>query len=186
MRHAGLLALPLALLACASDPATTDDFGALEGSDARIALVSDDTALVAYVCGGPTTLASLTGWFVGAAGATHLESGGAVLELSRTSTGASGVLTARDGARLRFEAQRAPADAEGGLFEVVDQGCRAGVVFDPARGAQGAWCDGEGRFAQVDPGAPFDPAAIEAGVMRPDGATSLRFTRVVPADRFVR
>lgn len=185
MRHAGLLLLSL-LAACGSDPATQDDFGALLGTDARIAVVSDDTALVAYVCGGPSTLASLTGWFVGAADATHLESGGAILELTRSSTGASGVLVDRAGVRHPFAAERAPADARGGLFEVVDRGCRAGVAFDPVRGAQGVWCDGEGRFAQVDPGAPFDPQAIEARVTRPDGAASLRFTRVVPAERFVR
>lgn len=187
MRHAGLLALLAAVAAgCGSEPSTVDDFGLLAGTDARIAVVADDTALVAYVCGGPTTLGSLTTWFVGAVGAGHLESGAARLDLIRTATGTSGTFTALDGTVLRFTAERAPEDASGGLFELVDRGCRAGVVFDPVRGPQGAWCDGEGRFAQVDPGAPFDPSRIDALVTRPDGPATLTFARVRPADRFVR
>src|SRR5262245_11306700 len=39
--------------------------GALEGSDAKIALVRDDAVWAAYVCGGASTLSSLTGWFQG-------------------------------------------------------------------------------------------------------------------------
>lgn len=167
-------------------PATVDDFGTIIGTDARIALVRDETALVVYVCGGPNTLGALTTWFVGAADVTHLENGAATLDLSRTSTGSSGTVRAMDGRTFTFSAARVGADVDAGLFEVVDRGCRAGFIFDPVLGAQGVWCDGEGRFAQVDPGAPFGPQAIEARVQRPDGPASLTFERVSPAERFIR
>src|ERR1041385_8720660 len=39
--------------------------GQVDGTDARIALVRDDARWAAYVCGGPSTLSSMTEWFEG-------------------------------------------------------------------------------------------------------------------------
>ncbi|XXX74629.1 hypothetical protein WMF30_43965 [Sorangium sp. So ce134] len=136
--------------------------GAVDGTDAVLAVVRGEGAVTLYVCGGASSYATMTRWFEGAedpSGAFSLESGG--WTATADPGGESGRLRTPEGAELAFRARPAALDRIEGLYAAVDGGCRTGaVVFTPdgaeSPALQGTWCAvgdrfAGDRFAQVTP-----------------------------------
>jgi len=158
-----------ALLGCTEQGAdhgpvgsTATYLGAVEGTEARIALVQSGDELLAYVCGQGDTLESHTRWYAGSfalndAGAHELAAGGWHLSFSDLSAGiVDGELIAPTGEVQRWTAQRAQDGSEVGLYESRELGCRTGVIVwgalaGPECNAQGVWCDASGARGQVTP-----------------------------------
>jgi hypothetical protein len=175
--------------------------GAVQNTDALVAVADDGVDWVAYVCGGATTYATMTAWF-----SSHMERDAGEARLSASSGAkeftaavhgelATGTIVV-DGTTFEFSAQLSGGKNEAGLFSVVDEGCRTGLVVPPASlgEAQGVWCSAPGRFqrngpplfAQVTPIRPWSMAnrAILVSVSPPGvGARQLSLTPVaLPLD----
>ena len=143
--------------------------GALEGSDAKIALVRNDAVWAAYVCGGASTFSSLTGWFQGDLaphGAVSGRTDGKELAATFGDEGATGTLSVEGTGTIRFEASFVPRHAPGGLYQGISNGCRTGLIVPPSGSgeSQGVYCadleisDERVRlFEQVTPVAPITP-----------------------------
>ena len=142
--------------------------GALEDSDAKIALVRNDAAWAAYVCGGASSMSSLTGWFQGDAAATGravgARSDGKQLSAEFGDEGATGTLLVDGAEAVRFEASVVPHGVAAGLYQVYSSGCRSGLIVPPSgRGEpQGVYCADVGPsdqrvrlFQQVTPVGPI-------------------------------
>lgn len=142
--------------------------GALEGSDAKIALVRNDAAWAAYVCGGASSMSSLTGWFQGdlarGGGAVDARSDGKHLSAEFGAEAATGTVTVDGGEAVRFEASVVPEGVAAGLYQVVSSGCRTGLIIPPPGHGepQGVYCADVGPsgerarlFEQVTPVAPI-------------------------------
>jgi hypothetical protein len=140
--------------------------GRLDGTDARVALVRDDVRWAAYVCGGPSTLSSMTGWFQGEMGPAsrdgdvEAQASGKLLRATFAEARAMGSFVA--GTEVVFEAERVPAGMKtAGLFQLHSRGCRSGLVVPPPGEGdpQGVYCanlDDAGNaipaiYAQVNP-----------------------------------
>jgi len=124
--------------------------GQVDGTDARIALVRDDARWAAYVCGGPSTLSTLTDWFEGEAGpatdgGTEAQSDGKLLRVRFTDGAAIGSVFT--GTEMLFSASRVFDGATTGLFQLSERGCRSGLIVPPPGqgGPQGVYC------ANLDP-----------------------------------
>jgi hypothetical protein len=120
--------------------------GSLEGTDAKVAVVRSDGRWAAYACGGPSTLDTVTTWFEGTLDSAVADVGaasesGARLEMTLTEDRTTGVVT-HDGNDAPFVAQRVEGRALAGLFQLVDGGCRTGLILPPpGEGApQGVYC----------------------------------------------
>lgn len=115
-----------------------------------IAVVIDHPRVVAYTCGGPTTVSTHTRWFTGELAPDHsirLEQDGVRLIGRWDEDRISGNI---DGEA--FEARSRHSTAETGLYEARRDGCRVGVIVHADAGevvVQGAACD-----EQVDPQGP--------------------------------
>ena len=120
-----------ALLLCAACSSETargtegDDravfVGEVSDTDARIGLVRDDEGWVAYVCGGPDTMAGLTTWFEGAAdeeGSGSAESEGKSLSVGFLGDGVTGTLFSA-GDSMDFTAERARGPGPSGVFQTM-------------------------------------------------------------------
>lgn len=170
-----LLPLALCLVACsgeddseAADAAQISTFtGRLETADAVVGLaVSDRGDVQAYVCGGATTFATHSRWFVGSlsSGSASLEAEGLRLDLTLQGEAADITLTAADGAVHATLAARPGAGSRSALYESpADASCRWGVVMVDDGGAEpdifGTWCgrtESTEVFAQVTPVEPVD------------------------------
>jgi hypothetical protein len=127
-----------------------------QGEDAVIGAVSDGTDVSFYVCGGPSSFASETHWFlgkVGAGGALDVTANGWHLT-GNLDMGSGQVVT--DQARTLSWSARPAAGALEGLYQVMDGACRTGAVvgdFGDGMGTrlQGTWCGGGSQYAQVTP-----------------------------------
>ncbi|WP_437314999.1 hypothetical protein [Sorangium sp. So ce385] len=166
MKSARALALATGMLgallcaACAAgpEPAPPDiSVGAVDGTDAVLAVVRGEGAVTLYVCGGASTYATMTRWFEGPedpSGAFSIESAG--WTATADPGGESGLLRTPDGAVLAFRARPAAQGSLEGLYAADDGGCRTGAVVFTPEGAespalQGTWCAVGDRFAQVTP-----------------------------------
>ncbi|WP_438024051.1 hypothetical protein [Sorangium sp. So ce233] len=161
-RAAGVLGA-LLCAGCAADPeeheapATGTSVGAVDGSDAVVAVVRGEGEVTLYVCGGASSYATMTRWFEGtveANGAFSLSNGGWTARAEPG--GDAGTLRSPDGAELAFRVRPASLDRDEGLYSAVDSGCRTGVVVLTPEGAeapalQGTWCGAGDLFAQVTP-----------------------------------
>lgn len=156
--------LVLALSGCSdsvqpSDPDRAVYVGHVAGSDLAMGVVIEDGSLVAYVCGGPSTLESHTTWLDGATqGSTvSARSARATIEAVASERSIDGTLVDSQGVRRAFSLSRAAEGSRAGLYESSEGACRTGViVFDATSGAaQGAGCDGLGRRSQVTPVRPM-------------------------------
>jgi hypothetical protein len=146
--------------------------GLVADSDAAVALVRSDTRWAAYVCGGPSSLSSLTAWFQGTLGSAASTAGVSAeldekrLQATITASNASGTLKV-GGAEVTFTADRVADGGDAGLFQTVERGCRTGLIVPPKDlgTPQGVYCALEsvgGRpipsvFEQVTPVLPIDP-----------------------------
>ena len=150
--------------------------GLVEGSDARVAVVEDGEDLVAYLCGGPTSFATLTRWFRAPlpeqGSPFRLEKDGVVIEGTIDEGLAEGEVEAPDGTRLAFHAEATPRGDLAGLYGAEDEGCMTGVIVTPAGPGeeplvQGTWCSASGSRAQVIPILPaqLQPRGIEVRVV---------------------
>jgi hypothetical protein len=143
--------------------------GAFEDSDAKIALVHDDVNWAAYVCGGASTLSSLTTWFQGDLASVGGRRVSAVsddkgIDATFGADGATGVLTMDDLRAVRFDAPRVPRGAPAGIFQSLSDGCRTGLIVPPSgQGTpQSVYCEDVGSaqgaatriFEQVTPVSP--------------------------------
>jgi hypothetical protein len=128
-----------------------------QGQDAVVGVVSDGEGVSFYVCGGPTSYATMTHWFLGAGaadGTLDLASGG--WHVTGDLNKGSGKLQTDLGATLSWTVRPATDGLEG-LYQNTDGGaCRTGAVvgdFGDGQGTrlQGTWCDGASHYAQVTP-----------------------------------
>jgi hypothetical protein len=138
--------------------------GVVDGTDAQIALTLDESDAVAFVRGGPSTLASHTRWLSGdySDDTPQLSADrgdGWSLAAFVTEQRVTGEVTAPDGTTTTFSAVHSD-DPISGLFAGVDAGCRAGVIAadrgDASVDLFGAWCDSEGRIAAIEGRMPHD------------------------------
>ncbi|MFO0563267.1 MAG: hypothetical protein U0269_34915 [Polyangiales bacterium] len=142
-----------------TDPDRAVYVGRIAGSDLALGVVVEDGALVAYLCGGPSTLESHTSWLDGASRGASLSAQGPRASLSAVANGqrVDGTLVDSQGVRWAFSLARAADGSRAGLYESREGACRTGVIlFDAETGAaQGAGCDGQGRRSQVTPVRPM-------------------------------
>jgi hypothetical protein len=133
--------------------------GAVESTDVKIAVASNDQHVVVYACGGPTSIQEWTHWYGGALSspeAFEVMADAWSVEGQRDASGWKGNVKAPTGITYAWSAASAPAGTIAGLYGVVDGGCRTGVIVEQSSpsaspGVQGAWCDGKGQFEQVTP-----------------------------------
>ena len=177
-RLAGALLLS-ALAACSEEEPTAEVsdgiyIGKLDGSDALVAVTVAGNDVVAYSCGGPLTIHMHTRWYRGTLSEDSVEltsADGATGTITFVGDSISGALVQPDGQELAlFDTALKGSDTASGLFSVVDEGCRTGVIVkqdspDVDAEVQGAWCgpaavgDEDEIFSQVTPITP-----IEAGL----------------------
>lgn len=160
-------AASLLLLACSSDGTAHSPtrqaqpsvyVGAVENTDALVAVVHDGVDWAAYVCGGADTYATMTGWFSGpveqATEGEHLHAPSGNKEFTAAVKGqlATGTVVV-DGMSFAFTAPLSGGEDATGLYDVLDEGCRTGLVIPPASlgEPQGVWCSAPGRFAEDAP-----------------------------------
>ena len=157
-----------ALAACSGDPAAPEVavVGALDGSDGMVAVVRHGDRVVAYTCGGPTSVTLSTGWFEttltpGQSTFTAERMDGLVLSGAFTNDGAAGTLKRADGTTATWTAHSGTGPS--GLWAGPASPCRTGaIVMTGASGeptAVGAWCDGAGTIRQVVPVHPIVESA---------------------------
>lgn len=205
-----LVPLALCLVACgagneepqSSTAAQVTYFtGRLPTADAVVGLVvSDQGAVDAYVCGGDSTFATESRWFVGSfsSGSASLETEGRRLDLTLRGDTTDVTLTTPDGVAHSTVADRADAGNHSALYESApDAACRWGVVVRDEGGAApeitGTWCGeqpsmatmGEPAkiFAQVTPVLPIDfsKASLSVLVNTPDGEKQFDVRRASPS-----
>lgn len=155
--------------------------GRVEQSDVAVAVVRDGANVVAYVCGGASTLESHTAWYQG-----EMQGDRAVLRGPRGELAVAfdgDAVTGTSGA-LSFRIAR--TSALGGLYEHRGA-CRTGViVFSGANGdfaAQGAGCDANGRRSQVTPIRPMELLADGLAVVVDRDPSHTLFVRPVSIGR---
>lgn len=188
LRLALAASMGLALAGCALDDegaSPPSAVGTLVGSDAVVGASTYAGLITFYVCGGPESLDSATRWFVGqgdASGAFTLSRDGWTV---RGDLGqGAGELSSPEGETRAWTTHAATPGTLEGLYATVDSGCRTGaVILQPdassAPRLQGAWCDEEGRVAQVTPILPV--ALTERGVaVRVLGSSTTRDLFVEP------
>jgi len=174
----------ISMSGCGSGPQVDVYTGAIEASDARIAIATDGERVTLYACGGKeeASMRAFTVWYRGPLGQREWKAQSPmILDLVIGDRTARGTLVDLNGAGHAFSAQ-----IGGRLFSTVDRGCRAGVIVDPRLGSQGVWCDSfDDLVAQVDPGAPMiaDREALDVRVAHPNGDTfNLLLEAVDPSD----
>lgn len=145
-----------ALLAagCGGERPTVSLVGIL-GDDARVAVESDGSTLIYYVCGGPQSFATLTTWIriPQGAGSTFEIDDGDLSVSGDLLTGEGNMTTA--GGSFDWSARPVSPDTEEGLYSTEVRGGRIGVVAtQPPSGeltVQGVWFNAGDDRAQVDP-----------------------------------
>lgn len=143
--------------------------GRVSGTDVAIAVVSDASQSVGYLCGGPTTLSPWTRWLAG--DGALLVGADATWSVEIDDGGLSGTVYPADGAPIPW--QGAQASGSAGLYTAVDAGCRTGVVVETETQAQGAWCNSQGWLEQVTPVTPISVEGFEVQVELASGERQL-------------
>lgn len=182
--HAATL-LALAAAGCAMTPLEDTSRAVhaarVPGTDAVLAVLVTGSSTDAYLCGGASTLASLTRWFhaedtVVAGRGLVLRSGDTTLTLARAGEELTAELRTDGGARFVVSPS---AGAE--LYDAMDEGCRTGVILWPGAGGaaelQGAWCSQAGDRLQVQPLEPvlhIDRSVLSVRVPRSEGPRILQ------------
>jgi hypothetical protein len=148
-----------AVIACASTspsaaPAARVFTGAVDGTDAQVAVVASARHVRVYLCGGPASYATLTHWFaldLDASGGAHAQADGAEawsLDGQVADTTATGAVTIADGTRFTFETARVSAGTIAGLYEGPASCGKIGlIVMQPS--AQSA-SSGQGACITAD------------------------------------
>jgi hypothetical protein len=143
-----------------------------QGQDAVIGAVSDGARVSFYVCGGPSSYATMTKWIQGpvAADGTLDISGGGFRVTGRIggegqSPLGAGRIQTPAGEAVSWTVRPAVGSLEG-LYQTMDGSCRTGAVvgdFGDGLGVrlQGTWCGGGSQYAQVTP--IRSPLALEEG-----------------------
>lgn len=172
-RHASFLGLAILLAGCGPkpEPDTVTYVGTVDGSDAVIGFAVRGDLVVGYVCGGPSTLSTLTTWL------SKPEFDGTSFELSRGDGEVTGTLGDRvitgvatvGGATHSFSASEVVAGGPAGLYGagLDDADCLTGVVVLPDGRTQGASTCGSTDiedFNQVTPTAAPDPDGFAVAV----------------------
>jgi hypothetical protein len=168
----------LALPGCAEESVAPVDggvisyAGVLEGSDAVAAVAISGDAVALYVCGGDTSYATRSRWYTGtrAGGQVDVAStDGGTAHVDIGDTELTGTITEPGAQPFAFRLDMMRAGGPGGLYFVVDSGCRTGVVVldhgamtEPT--VQGTWCSAADIFAQVTPITPIDDSTREIDV----------------------
>jgi hypothetical protein len=139
------------LLGCSGEPEGTW-ISRLEGTDAWLAVRAEGGAAAAYVCGGPTTMATHSRWMhtTEVDGSLSFAADGWSLTFERDDDGGSGELISPDAVSLAVNAKKVTDGGIDGLYTAFDSGCRDGLIIDGG-GSQGTWCDDSGLFAEVTP-----------------------------------
>jgi hypothetical protein len=175
------------------DAALQTFVGSLEGTDAVVGLVRKGELWAGYVCGGPSSYATLTGWYQGRVEAAPDGQHDRLIDPDGSWSGTliegtlAGALLGRDGVARNFRASLAgaPGGKLVGLFEAVDSGCRTGFIVMPVGSGgdsvtQGVWCDGSGRFAQVTPILPVELGARGVRVQVSEPGRELYVVPAIP------
>lgn len=176
LRGFGTAAL-LATFAGCADPslpasiASESYAGRVDGTDIAFAVTVDAETreVVLYVCGGADTFDRYSKWYQGSLDADDTvalsSKDGATARLSVTADGVDGSVFELDGTVLELAAPIAPEGSAIGLYDVVDEGCRTGVIVVSDDDVQGTWCSEEGIFAQVTPISPIvDVQSVRSGI----------------------
>jgi hypothetical protein len=156
--------------------------GSVSGAGVVIGALADERGGQLYVCGHDEATRALSEWLtIDETGELVSKDGSAVRGQAALSDGEiSGSVVLRDGREIAFSIP-AVTSPELGLFAVVDQGCRAGLVLYDG-GAAGTWCSSDGRFEQVTPIAPLGDHAWQVRI-HDSPMRELRFTAVELAAR---
>ena len=133
--------------------------GTLPGTDAFVAIASDGSRVLAYVCDGTAESASLWGWFEGdliGGRADLVSANGLVLRLTTTRQGSTGTVVLRDGREITFTAESANGNASLWRWQGTIEGAAilAGrITLDDGRQRGGMVKDGLFTTAEgiVDP-----------------------------------
>lgn len=166
-----LVALASLLMACTGPPdpePPTVYVGEAADRDGplSIAVVVQGDLVAAYACADDPTAERYPGWLTGELlpdGVIELAHWDWSLVASVTADSADGVLREPDGTALAWTAAPATGDDLTGAYAALDAGCLTGViVLDSAasRVVRGAWCNAEGKVAQVTP---FEPMQLVDG-----------------------
>ncbi len=168
----------LALAGCAEESVAPLDggvvsyAGALEGSDAVAAVAVSGDTVALYVCGGDTSYATRSRWYSGTrvgdeADVASTDGGTAHVDFGDTEI--TGTITEPGAQPFAFRLDMMRPGGPGGVYSVVDSGCRTGVVVidhgamtEPT--VQGTWCSSQDIFAQVTPITPVDDSTREIDV----------------------
>ncbi len=184
-------ALALSLTGCgasvrASDEARVEYAGRIGATDMALGVTRDGARVVAYVCGGASTLASHTAWYEGVvdeAARVTLTGPRGTLSLAFDGAAVAGSLVDAAGVSRSFRVARAEPEALGGLYEHRGAHCRTGVIVyegaDRSALAQGAGCDESGRRSQVTPIRPMSLDARGLAVSLVDDPRSVVLVRPV-------
>ena len=199
MRSAVHLALAIVLTLCpvaACDDAGSGPsgswVGALEGTDAVVALVADGDRVLAYVCGGDATRDTHTRWFSGPIDSGDFELFAGAWSLTGTLTDdgdLTGVVTSPGGDAASFDALGAEQGTLAGLYVEIASPCSTGLVItqptvDVLPVAQGAWCLEGGAIGQVVPIMPllFEGSGVAAELVGISTDAQRHLGAVLPAE----
>lgn len=203
-RTFGTIAVATALLSSGCEPYSDDDdtegtelqaraaAGTVVGTDIVMGALIDGDTLAIYQCGGPTTVASHTGWFRGTIGIDgdadgfELQSGEMTLSGRRDSDGLEGELLDAEGTLHNFRLDAIDDMATAGVYIAEQYELQVGVVVQgegDAMTAQGAACRRGTPCDQVIILAPLTIAdgEIDVQVLDDGNPTDLQVRRTLTA-----
>lgn len=142
-------ALALAVVACGGAPSAAPPtasesvyVGAVQGTDALIAIVTDGERVSAYSCGGEATWRRLTAWFEGnlvpGTDLALVGEWGIELEATREGAGWRGTLSAA-GTTYAFSAEPADPSGPAGLYVLLSDTRDAGLIVTNERATAGVY-----------------------------------------------
>lgn len=157
----------LLVVGCGGDPSGTPPpvggsvyVGAVDGTDALVAIVIDGGRVSAYSCGGEDTWQLLTAWFEGEVGAGAdlqlVGEWGIVLAATREGAGWRGTLTSA-GETYAFSAEVADPRGPAGLYVLATETRDAGLIVSNERATAGVYY---GRSSRVTTTISVDPTRL--------------------------
>lgn len=173
-------------LQVSSTPESSRHFvGAIETTDAKIALISEGNSVKAYVCGGALTYASHSRWFSLEQGQSQGpwrsvkgQSQGWSIEGEISEGEGHGVLLSPEGIAQRWQVSFAPRPL--GLYELDSEFGKIGAIVQGTDDVQGTLLGKGGYRAQVTPVRPMAlPNNLWIEVRLGD---DLRVVRLLPHD----
>ena len=148
-----------------SSPATVAPrvfVGQVEGSDARVALITTEHNARVFFCGGDTTYKSMTHWIpsapIDAKGAVSQppDAAGWAVEGEVQSSGASGMVTAHGGSTFAFHAVPVATGTIAGIYEAAGPCGKVGLIVAQASAGDAP----VGQGACVPPNGNADPEQV--------------------------